>query len=596
VDTLSKRFNIKNFNIVLNGDMVSGREVYRYQYLRNIIQRGHWQVELAAHLTRELVNKVGRTIPVNKIFVIKGNHENRAENYPIYLTHYLPNVWYAGHNKVLNIAYPIGNYNVLFTHGFGGNSYYPVSLSLVRDCWKAMAQYRLKNIQIEEIACGHSIPGYRNVLIKTDGVIKLLPIEECPETFDTLVFNEQNESVWSRALKYSHPYKGQMITAASHCGEIEVTTGHSVFVYENGQMITKKGNELEIGDKLIHLKNIPTDTHEVDKSLSTEDAWVMGFYCADGWSGKYKKGVSVTYNVGFANADRIRIERIRDYFHTKYPSPNVKKRTITCVDDKLYQMQVYSKKAYLYFKDMCGSGVRNKKIPNSIFNSDIDIRNAFMKGYYDGDGEKCNLYRWGTSSKMLYDGIITLLKMNKETIVENNFSKEKSKLRQYTTLRKDKLREDHLRGSWIGYSTNSDIEDHGHFYTSAIKELSSRDYDDMVYDLEVPDNPMFFDARGMTLIHNTHWLQPRLMLEGLTFNVTGGFQRWEYSMSQRPSGMLLFIYSEDNVTVSAIRPDLEIEEAEKGASDLEFTNMEYYSVKLKSALQHLKKTPPEVVI
>lgn len=156
LDILAKKFNIKNFIIVLNGDMVSGREVYRYQHLRNIIQRGHWQVELAAQITKDIIHDIDTIIPVSKTFVIRGNHENRAENYSIYLTKFLDNVWYAGHHKVLNIAYPIGDYNVLFTHGMGSNAYYPVSYGMVRDCWKAFNQYRLRKIHIEEIAVGHT--------------------------------------------------------------------------------------------------------------------------------------------------------------------------------------------------------------------------------------------------------------------------------------------------------------------------------------------------------------------------------------------------------------------------------------------------------
>lgn len=153
---LTDRFVIENFILVLNGDIVSGRDVYRYQQLRNIIQRGHWQVELATQITREMIASLNEIKPIDKTFVLKGNHENLGENYMIYLTNYLPNTWYTGHYKVLNIAHPIGNYNVLFTHGFGRSEYYPVGYGVVRDCWKAFNQYRTKGVQIEEICVGHT--------------------------------------------------------------------------------------------------------------------------------------------------------------------------------------------------------------------------------------------------------------------------------------------------------------------------------------------------------------------------------------------------------------------------------------------------------
>lgn len=156
VKYLNDQFDIKNFLLVLNGDIVSGRDVYRYQRLRTLVQRGHWQVELATQITRELVNAISNARPIDKTFVLKGNHESLGENYMIYLTNYLPNTWYAGHYKVLNIAHPIGNYNVLFTHGFGRSEYYPVGYGVVRDCWKAFNQYRTKGIQIEEICVAHT--------------------------------------------------------------------------------------------------------------------------------------------------------------------------------------------------------------------------------------------------------------------------------------------------------------------------------------------------------------------------------------------------------------------------------------------------------
>jgi hypothetical protein len=40
-------YNITNVSIVLNGDIVSGRDVYRFQELDNLVTRGHWQVFLS---------------------------------------------------------------------------------------------------------------------------------------------------------------------------------------------------------------------------------------------------------------------------------------------------------------------------------------------------------------------------------------------------------------------------------------------------------------------------------------------------------------------------------------------------------------------
>jgi len=156
VSKLSEKFDIVNFIMVLNGDLVAGKDVFRYQQFRNLVQRGHWQTEIAAQVIRELKKSIAEIEPIRKTFIIKGNHEDIADNYMIYLTNYLDDTWYAGHYKVLNIAYPIGNYNVLFTHGSGKSAYYPVSYEMIRDCWKAFNQYKAKGVQIEEVCVGHT--------------------------------------------------------------------------------------------------------------------------------------------------------------------------------------------------------------------------------------------------------------------------------------------------------------------------------------------------------------------------------------------------------------------------------------------------------
>jgi len=583
VSKLSEKFDIVNFIMVLNGDLVAGKDVFRYQQFRNLVQRGHWQTEIAAQVIRELKKSIAEIEPIRKTFIIKGNHEDIADNYMIYLTNYLDDTWYAGHYKVLNIAYPIGNYNVLFTHGSGKSAYYPVSYEMIRDCWKAFNQYKAKGVQIEEVCVGHSIPGYRNVVIRDNNQIKLVPIEDAPPVFQTIVI-DQGTTKWEDAYLYFHPYQGTMIRATSECGEIEVTTGQSVFVYENNEMIVKKGRDLEIGDRLIHLKHVPATN--VDTSISAEEAWILGFYCADGWSSFYKDGPSSTYSIGFSNSNRKWIERVRDYYQVHNPPKFKSERSITLTKDGLYQLQVYSKPVFSRVTNLCSKGAKNKKVPTAIFNSPTEVRSAFLDGYYCGDGDKSSSsYRWGSSSSQLFDGVLTLIKMQTSD-------------KQFTKFTRDSNRTDHYRGRWIKLINKTQIEDCGNFYTSPIKNIEYFDYDGMVYDLEVIGNPMFFDAKGMTLLHNTHWLQPRLYLEGLTFNVCGGFQIWEKTISQRPSGFLLFIHTCDETSVTGIRPDPEIEIEEQTAVDLEFTNYDYYGQKLRNALRYVKDrpSPDEVVI
>jgi len=160
LEVLKKKFNIVKFILIGNGDLVSGREVYKYQFLRNLLPRGHWQVFTVEIILKELVDKINSIVPVSSIYLCKGTHESVSENYLLYLKKALLSLdidaHYLSHAKVLNIAEPISKYNVLFTHGYGRSDYYPVSYAMIRDLWKTISQFRTKKIPIERICLGHS--------------------------------------------------------------------------------------------------------------------------------------------------------------------------------------------------------------------------------------------------------------------------------------------------------------------------------------------------------------------------------------------------------------------------------------------------------
>ncbi len=154
---LKEKYNIKSLRLICNGDLVSGTDVYRFQELNNLVQRGHWMVFLAERVIKKTIEDIEQIIPIDKVFLIKGNHENRGNNYNLYLRKALGNKSiYSSKGVVLDIGNPIGNFNVFFTHGSGGNSYFPVSLTFIRDLWKVLADYKSQGIIIERVVSGHT--------------------------------------------------------------------------------------------------------------------------------------------------------------------------------------------------------------------------------------------------------------------------------------------------------------------------------------------------------------------------------------------------------------------------------------------------------
>jgi len=153
---IKKKFKVKRFNVVLNGDIVSGRGVYRYQVFRNLLQRGHWQTFLAEQVLKTTFKKIRSIAPINQIYLVRGTHEALEENYILYLKRNLPDSKYLSHAGIVDVGEPVGHYNILFTHGKGKSYYYPISYEMIREMWKTTNQYLQNKVIIERVCVGHS--------------------------------------------------------------------------------------------------------------------------------------------------------------------------------------------------------------------------------------------------------------------------------------------------------------------------------------------------------------------------------------------------------------------------------------------------------
>jgi len=152
---LNKRLKIPHINLILNGDMVCGRNVFRFQEFRTLVPRSHWQLGVIEMVIRDTIDKIGEVLPTKDVIVLKGTHEQQGENYSMYLKKALDSAKYGGHFYIHNLGEDIGNYNLLVTHGYGSSEYFPIGYSLVRDLWKAINQYKIRQIPVERVCIGH---------------------------------------------------------------------------------------------------------------------------------------------------------------------------------------------------------------------------------------------------------------------------------------------------------------------------------------------------------------------------------------------------------------------------------------------------------
>lgn len=150
-------YNVTHLLVVLNGDVVAGRDVFRFQELKNLIQRGHWQVFLAEIIIKDTLMKLAEEKEVDCIAFLRGTHESLSSNFILYLKRLMNGkTKYLSHGGVLNIAADLGEYDVLFTHGYGYADVFPVSSNLMRDVSKMVGVYKNRGVSIERVCSGHS--------------------------------------------------------------------------------------------------------------------------------------------------------------------------------------------------------------------------------------------------------------------------------------------------------------------------------------------------------------------------------------------------------------------------------------------------------
>ncbi len=92
-------------------------------------------------------------------------------------------------------------------------------------------------------------------------------IENCEDTtrYKVLTYNSKTKKRELREIYQTirHPLRTPLYEIKTYCGyPIKITSCHSIYVYEKGKIITKKGNEIKKGDLLVFPKIFPRQNKE----------------------------------------------------------------------------------------------------------------------------------------------------------------------------------------------------------------------------------------------------------------------------------------------------------------------------------------------
>jgi DNA polymerase elongation subunit (family B) len=394
----------------------------------------------------------------------------------------------------LQLAYKVVANSV---YGQAGSKTSPIRKIEVAACTTAVGRskiYEAKTIVESEFGAtviyGDSVASYTPVIIRQDGIIKIIQIDEITNNWQTYGDKEcaeinniesWTETGWTRLERVIRhklaPHK-KMIRVLTHTGLVDVTDDHSLLNSDNIEVSPKN---LKIGDNLLHTA-FPsvsiTETTDITK------ARIAGFFVGDGSCGFYNcpSGDKSSWALNNSNINLL-IEYL-ERCQTVYPEFDWVINN-TLVSSNVYKLVPKSKKYgdlknfIVDYRDMYYTDNR-KNIPDWIMNGSLEIRQSFWDGFYDADGDKD------------MNGYVRIDQKHQTTTAQLAFIASSIGFNISINTRKDKPNIFRITCTKNSHRKNS----------SAIKKMHEIVYDGYVYDLTT-SNHHFQAGIGKMIVHNT---------------------------------------------------------------------------------------------
>ena len=325
------------------------------------------------------------------------------------------------------------------------------------------------------------------VIIRRDGLIEIVPIEtvvkfrgrgweivEVKENLEVLTSNGFRKV--KRAAR--HLAQSDLIRIVTRVGSVEVTPGHSIFLEDRS---LKRADEVELGDRLLTTNELPVqEIYDVPEDW----AWFLGYFCADGCATRSKQ-----WNCKISDSDIEKLKKAQKILE-RYGIP-------TKIDgpyDGAYRLHLpllgplLHRLCYVH-NNNTSTHRKYKIVPKLILNAKKKAKEAFLAGYYTGDGyiHKSGAKSFPANSKALALGILYLERILGRTFTASPDRKWHS-LNIYVHARPREVK---------GYNEVTYIE------------KRNRGRNTYVYDLETENNE-FQAGMGFLVVHNTILDNPKV--------------------------------------------------------------------------------------
>ena len=388
----------------------------------------------------------------------------------------------------LQLAYKVVANSI---YGQMGSKTSPIRKICVAACTTAVGRRQLlfakSTVESEfgaDVVYGDSVAKYTPVLVKIHGNVNLVRIDQLDaygqgwmpygdkELCELNGVESWTESGWSpikNIVRHALINK-KMVRILTHTGVVDATDDHSL-ISKSGEPVSSK--DVSIGHELLHAEYpAGSDTFET----TVEEARIAGFFFGDGSCGSYECPSGAKASWALNNADMSRLAMYKELCEKAYPDLRWNildgSGVYKLVPSGCVKPFIVAYRASMY------SPTKEKRIPISILNGSLEIRQAFWDGLYDADGDKSGIVRVDQKSQLSASHIMYLgASLGYKVSVTDRCSKEH--IYRVTCTRSYQRKSAH-----------------------AIKRIREIPYEGFVYDLTT-ENHHFQAGVGKMIVHNT---------------------------------------------------------------------------------------------
>lgn len=248
------------------------------------------------------------------------------------------------------------------------------------------------------------------IIVKIKGIVDVVSIKDLIplrkkganiQTFDMSGVEIWDGNQWTElktitATKYKGEDGKKLISVQARAGIVEATQHHNML---DQDMNEKKAGSFKPGDKILLSKKFPSLNGWT--SITLEMAEFLGYLVADGCiSGN---------RIQFTNNDQILLDRVTELWSKLFLGTTHQYSAISGFNKSKSVQQLNlngNNNISKWLRTQIYTETSLKKVPQIILNANLEIQEAFLKGYYSGDGLKSgNNESIKTNSSFLAQGI-----------------------------------------------------------------------------------------------------------------------------------------------------------------------------------------------